>query len=120
MFRYCNANPEGKRIGDCVIRAISIALDIPYNKVLNILFTNSNYFNCDMLVRDCYSKVLTEDFELPKYHGMNKTVKEVVDSFKDSTLIIRIENHLTVSINGIIYDTWDPSNEIVDVFWVVD
>lgn len=120
MFKYCNINPEGKRVGDCVIRAISLALDIPYDEVLSILYTNSNYFNCDMLVRDCYSKVLSEDFGLPKFKGMGKTVREVIEDFNDSILIIRIENHLTASIGGVVYDIWDPSEEIVDVFWVVE
>ena len=33
-FHYNNANPKNKHTGDCVIRAISLALDKRYKDVL--------------------------------------------------------------------------------------
>jgi len=119
MFVYYNANPKGENIGDCVIRAISLALNINYYDVIDILYKNSNYFNCDMLVRDCYGNFLSKHF--PKIiPNKEKAVKDVANDFKDKTLVIRIEKHLTTSISGKIYDTWDCSNEIVDMFWIID
>lgn len=109
-----------EHIGDCVIRAISTALGIEYYKVLNMLYINSNYFNCDMLVKDCYKKIF-EDYGLIEYTPkIEKTVREVAEDFKDDILIIRIESHLTTSLYGNVYDVWDCSNEIVDTFWVVN
>lgn len=35
-------------------------------------------------------------------------------------LLIRVHGHLTCSINGIILDTWDCSNEKVDKLWIVN
>lgn len=31
-FEYCNPNPKRKSVGDCVIRALSIALDKPWEE----------------------------------------------------------------------------------------
>ena len=31
-FEYCNPNPKKKSVGDCVIRALSIALDKPWGE----------------------------------------------------------------------------------------
>ena len=107
-------------IGDCVIRAISTALNESYTDILYKLYSISNYFNCDMLVKNCYVILLNDYYNLRAYKGMNKTVEEVAQYFNDKTLIIRIDGHLTCSKNGTILDTWDCSNEIVDVFWIVE
>lgn len=105
--------------GDCVIRAISFILDLDYYKVLDILLNNSEYFNCDMLLRDCYAQTLSEGFGLPCYDGMGKTVRELADDLPYSKIIARVPSHLTAIKDSNIYDTWDTSDEIVDMFWVV-
>lgn len=120
MFKYYNANPEGINIGDCVIRAIANALNKPYSEILYQLFEISNYFNCNMIVKDCYNILLNDYYGFKCYNGMGNTVKQVANDFKDKTLIIRIEGHLTMSRNGIIEDTWNCEDKIVDVFWIVD
>ena len=120
MYKYYNANPKNEIIGDCVVRAISTALDIDYYDVLNMLYNISNYFNCDMLVKDCY-KELFDRFKLTQYTpNVEKRVKDVIEDFKDKILIIRIDGHLTASKYGILKDTWDCSDEIVDTFWVLN
>lgn len=119
MFVYHNSNPKGLETSDCVIRAISYALDIDYYEVINMLIENSNYFNCDALVKSCYGTLLSLDFGLEQYWGMGKTVEEVANDFSDSKVIMRIKGHLTCSKYGVVYDIWDTSDEIVDTFWVV-
>lgn len=120
MYKYYNANPKGRITGDCVIRAISTALNIDYYKIQNMLIENSDYFNCDMLVRDCYSRLLERKYNLPRIKGRNRTVKEIVEEYPNSVLILRVDTHLTCAKYKIIYDIWDTSNEIVDIFWIVE
>lgn len=120
MFVYYNANPQKIETSDCVIRAISFGLDIDYYKVIDMLIENSNYFNCDALVKSCYGTLLSLDFGLERYWGMGRTVKEIAEDFKGNKTIMRIKGHLTASdINGNVVDIWDTSDEIVDTFWVV-
>lgn len=120
MFIYYNANPNKIEIGDCVIRAMSLALNLDYYEVVNILFYNSNFFNCDMLVKECYEKVLEDKFNLEKEKVRTyKTVEEISKEYSDKVLLIRIQGHLTCSMYGRIYDIWDCSNEQVDCFWMV-
>ena len=38
MFQYYNAEPSGEKLQDCVIRAISLALQTPYERIVE-LFT---------------------------------------------------------------------------------
>lgn len=37
MWRQYNPNPEGLQVGDCVIRAISKALDVPWEDAFLIV-----------------------------------------------------------------------------------
>jgi len=37
MFVYYNPNPLGLSVGDCTIRAISCALDIPWEQTYTLL-----------------------------------------------------------------------------------
>lgn len=120
MYKFYNANPKNEITNDCVIRAISTALDINYYDILELLYENSNYFNCDMLVRQCYEKMLYDEFGLVMFDGINRTVEEIADYFSDYKVIMRTEGHLTCSKFGDIYDIWDTSDEIVDVFWLVE
>lgn len=119
MYKYYNATPSGEHIGDCVIRAISVGTGIPYYNVIDKLYNITNYFNCDMLVKDCYSKLLDKYTDEKHKAYFKKTVKEIADEYKNAKVIMRIEGHLTVSRFNIIYDTWDTSNELVDTFWVI-
>lgn len=119
MFVYYNANLNNEKIGDCVIRAISLALDLDYDVVVKLLLKNSKYFNCDLLVKDCYGKLL-EDMGFKCYDGRGYTVKEIAEDFYNKKLLLRIENHLTASLYGDIYDLWNTSYEPVDVFWVIE
>lgn len=118
MFKYLNINPEGEITGDCVIRAIALALDVDYFHILDALVKNSHYFNCDTLVKACYSEML-DSLGFERLSGNGFTVKEISDSFPDDKLVIRIEGHLTCSLYGTIYDIWNPSDEVVDEFWIV-
>lgn len=119
MYKYYNRNPNNEIIGDCVVRAISTALDIGYYNVENMLIETSDYFNCDMLVKDCYGLLLEKKFRLPKINGKGRTVEEIVKQFPNNIIILRVNEHLTCAKYGIIYDIWDTSNEIVDVFWII-
>ncbi len=120
MFIYHNENPNHELVGDCVVRAIAFALDIDYDYVLQELFKVSNYFNCDMIVKDCYNILLSEKYELPMFYGNGNSVEKIAKDFRDKILIMRIDGHLTCSKYGNIFDVWDTSKEIVDVFWIVE
>ena len=119
MFIYYNANPKDEKVGDCVIRAISLALDIDYDIVVKLLINNSKYFNCDLLVKDCYAKLL-EDLGFKCYDGRGYTVKEIAEDLFDKKLLLRIDGHLTCAMRGDIVDTWNTSYEPVDVFWIIE
>jgi hypothetical protein len=119
MYKYYNAEPDGESLSDCVIRAICTALDLPYYDVVDMLSNNGSFRDCDAICVDCYGKLLTHNLRLPHYIGDNAPVQQIADDFSDSVVLIRIQGHLTCSIYGKIYDTWDCTNKPCTDFWVV-
>ena len=119
MFKYHNENPNGYKIPDCVVRAITLALNIPYYEVVTLLHINGDFYQCDCLSVQCYEKLLDFDFNLPHYLGNDRTVEEIANDFPNDTLILRMNGHLTCSINSVIYDLFDCSQESVTEFWII-
>lgn len=119
-FVYYNSNPNGYCIPDCVIRAITLALDIPYYDVVKMLKINGDTYKCDLLNKKCYEKLLDYDFRLPHYVGNGKTAEQVAKDFSDKILLLRMNGHLSTSIYGKIFDIWDCSQELITDFWIVD
>jgi hypothetical protein len=51
--------------------------------------------------------------------SFTKTAEEVANDFPNNVLLLRMEGHLSCSINGDIHDIWDCSKEIITDFWIV-
>ena len=119
MWQYENVNPDGLNLPDCVTRAISKALNIPYFEVAFMLRQNGQFYKCEELCVDCYEKLLSQDFQLPCFRGQGRTAQEIANDFPNDTLILRMVGHLSCSVNGIIRDTWDCTDKVVTQFWVV-
>lgn len=119
-YQFKNLNPLGKRELDCVCRAISGALEINYYEIQNKLELVGALFECDKLCVCCYKFLLDNVFNLERieeYKGL--TIKEFMRCNPYGVYIIRVEGHLTYCENGILNDTFDCSNEIVDLVWQV-
>ena len=118
-YKFYNANDLGNIEQDCVCRAISTAVNLPYKLIKRKLYLIGELFECDELCVCCYHHLLEKVFGLVSKNANGKTVKEISKDFIDKTLIIRIQGHLTCAINGTVYDIWDCTDEIADVFWIV-
>ena len=119
-YKFYNANPLNKIESDCVCRAISKATNIDYNSIKRKLELIGELFECDKLCVCCYQHLLEKVFGLQQRVAINKKVKDISKLYKDRKVIIRINGHLTCSILGTIYDIWDCTDEMVDVYWVLD
>lgn len=117
MYQYYNAEPNGEHLEDCVIRAISLALQLPYSQIVKMLNKNGSQNECEEVCLDCYEKML-EDLGFQKELAHNERVKDIAN--KASVVLIRITGHLTCAIDGVIFDIWDCSDKQADCYWVID
>ena len=75
---------------------------------------------CEKLCVCCYDNLLEDILEYHRFNCMyRQTVSEVASMYPRNKLIIRVEGHLTCSINGTVMDIWDCSRESVDCYWIV-
>lgn len=119
-YRYYNRNPYDIRINDCVCRAISTATNLSYIAVDRLLSKTAKRNKCAKLCVCCYDNLLSGKLGYQKYKCKNgETVADIVKSFPNNKLIIRIDGHLTSAAYGMLYDTWNCSDKIVDCFWII-
>lgn len=118
MYKYYNLNPQDRALPDCVCRAISLATRTDYNCVLDMLFDNGVCYSCDELTIDCYGKMLN-GLGYKAVEVKDKKVSDICSEFPDNIVLIRIEGHLTCSVNGTCYDIWDCTDREVDKYWLI-
>lgn len=111
MFEYFNPNPLGKHIGDCVIRALSKALNKDWHEVYTELII-CGYINCDLpssnsvwgnyLLKQGYKRyIISEDC----------TIGDFANEHANGTYIVGTGSHAVAVCDGIVCDAWDSSSE---------
>jgi len=116
MFVEYNANPKHKRVGDCVIRAISKASGMSWEKTYTEIALKG-FMMYDMPSSNAvWGKYLTEHgYEyatLPNTCPDCYSVIEFCEDFPTGTYIVATGTHVLTVIDGDYYDTWDSGDEI--------
>ena len=118
MYRYYNANPHGRHIDDCSLRAISLLTDRDWHEVYDEL---SYLANKDSLMMD--SVIFIEDYLDDRYSRechYSKTVGEFAREYPYGKYAITMDGHITALINGKIIDTFNPSNRVMRCAWRIE
>ncbi len=117
MWQEYNPNPIQSRIvGDCSVRAISKALDVPWEKAYMMLCSNG------FAMGDLPSSNATIASVL-RQHGFYRDVIEnecpdcynFADFCKDNpegVYVLGTGNHVATVVDGVLYDAWNSENEI--------
>ena len=116
MYREYNANPLKNNIADCTIRAISVATGKSWDYVYEKLSDIAQAQGTMMDNRDFIIDYLDRRYDRVTAHGK---VGEVAERYKDYILLITMRGHITTSIYGIIYDTFNPSDREVEYAWII-
>lgn len=124
MHSYYNPNPRSKRVGDCVIRAISKALNQSWEETY-IDLTIQGYVMGDLLssnaVWGAYLKIkgFTRDIisnDCPECY----TIEDFCNEHTKGTYIIGTGTHAVCVVDSVLYDTWDSSDETPIYFYRKD
>lgn len=117
-YRYLNLQPLGMHDEDCVCRAISLAVNEDYYKVDNQLKLVAQLLECDELCVCCYKFLIEKVYGLiPSNEFKGMAISDFLNVHPEGIYIIRINGHLTCAIDGVIFDIWDCSEEIIDMIW---
>lgn len=117
MYKFYNNNSLGKFVNDCVVRAISTAenktWDEAYNEISDIAQKNGTMMDDSTFVRGLL------DSRYKRVPFIPLTVGEISGEYPDRILLITMDNHITCSIYGVIYDSFDCRRRIVEDAWIV-
>lgn len=114
MFRYYNANPRGRNVHDCTVRAISLATNRTWDETYEEL---CKFAQAQAIMPDDVTYI--DEYLERRYNkvcdceGKGITVGDFVQQHFYGTYLITMAGHITCSINGVIYDTFDPSSRFI-------
>lgn len=116
-----NNNPTGRLVGDCAVRAVSVALGIDWEKAFAMLAANGMAMGDVVSSDSVWGSVLRQ-------HGFYRT--SIPDSCPDcytandfaldhprGVYVLGFGGHVATVRDGHIYDAWDSSNEIPQYVW---
>ena len=118
-YKFCNPHPDGKRVRDCVKRAICLAEGRDYRDVKNELnrlkreigaekFNSSNNWKTYM-DRKGYNKI-----SFPAVTGESRmNGHKFAETHPNGSYILRMAGHLSSCVDGVILDTWDCRDKCV-------
>lgn len=124
-FHYHNQNPRNRITGDCLIRAISNAAEIPYNEVVMRLAKLSCETGYSYGDKKVYGKFLEDEgfvrmsqprkSDNTKYTG-SEFCKQIAT--KSSRYVVSIgTHHVTAVVDGKVNDIWNCTDDAVGVYW---
>lgn len=111
MYQYYNNNPLGRNVSDCVVRAIALATQHSWDDTYIYLSNYARNEGITFSEVEFINEYLSQHYE--RYCQKGEKVITVGD-FSDLKLpgrwLVTMNNHITCVIDGVIYDTFDPSN----------
>ena len=121
MYRYYNPNPAGRTVGDCAIRAVSKALNITWDEAFDLV-TDAAKKMADMPSSDSvWGAVLRKNGfyreGIPNTCPDCYTAKDFCWDNPVGVYVLGFGGHTATVVDGILYDSWNSSNEIPQFFW---
>ena len=113
---FCNPNPSYNLVGDCVVRALSLALHKDWEDIF-IGISMKAYTMHDMPSSNGVWGAYLKDKGFKRYIIPNEcpdcyTIKDFCMDHPYGIYILSTGTHVVTVIDGNYYDTWDSGKEI--------
>lgn len=120
-WKMFNNNPVNRNVGDCAVRAVSVALDTDWETAF-ALITNNAFQMGDMPSSNAvWGSVLRQNgFKraiIPNNCPDCYDAEQFAADRPKGVYVLGFGNHVATVKDGIIYDSWDSSREIPQYFW---
>lgn len=121
MWKKFNNNPAGRAVGDCAVRAVSLALGIDWEEAYNLI-ADAGYNMGDMpSSNSVWGAVLRQNgfyrTAVPNTCPDCYTAADFAQDHPIGVFVLGFGTHVATVIDGNIYDSWNSSNEIPQYFW---
>lgn len=121
MWMYYNPNPTGRSVGDCAVRAVAKALDVDWETAYIMICANG-FAMGDMPSSDSVWGAVLRQNGFYRKSMPNKcpdcyTVEDFIKDNPVGVYVVGFGGHTATIIDGILYDSWDSSQEIPVYVW---
>lgn len=120
-WKYFLNNPSGRNVGDCSIRAVSVALGVDWETAYALIALNGYLMNDVPSSNTVWGSVLRQygfnRYVIPNSCPDCYTADDFARDHPKGIYVLGFGNHVATLKNGIIYDSWDSSNEIPVYYW---
>ena len=121
MWEEYNANPNNNRTGDCVVRALAVVLEQPWEKIYTDLFYQGLKLKGMPSTNAVWGAYLRNNgFEreaIPNTCPDCYTVRDFCKEHPEGNYVLALEHHIVGVKNGNYIDTWDCGNELPQYYW---
>ena len=120
-WRLYNPSPVGRNVGDCAVRAIAKALETDWETAYALIALNG-YLMGDMpSSNSVWGAVLRQNgysrSAIPNSCPDCYTIENFAEDHPRGTYVVGTGTHVVTIQDGIIWDSWDSSQEIPQYYW---
>lgn len=120
-WEYYQPNPSARNVGDCAVRAVAKALDISWETAYALISMNGFAMNDMGSSNSVWGAVLRRNgfyrHIIPNTCPDCYTVGDFADEHPDGVYVVGTGNHVVTVEDGVVYDTWDSTNEVPLYYW---
>ncbi len=121
-FSITNPHPEGKKTGDCVVRALAVAEAKSWVEVYDELCKIGREVFEMPNSKPVYEKYLLSrgwvKQKMPKFsNGKRFKVSDLANDRKSGAMVVSVSKHLVAVVDGCIHDTWYSGQKAVFNFY---
>ena len=115
-YAFINPNPKEKKIGDCTVRAMSLAMNKPWEEVYLDLCLEGLLLSDMPSSNDVWGSYLIDKGW--KYNKLQDscpfcyTINDFCNEHPKGTYIVATGSHVVYIKDGMYYDAWDSGDKV--------
>lgn len=122
-YKYYNAHPKGIKTTDCVVRAISTALNKDYMECRRELNRFKKQHGFESYKEREFIYAFLKKYQKISFPAVKGTPRikgaDFSQTYKKGAYILNMAGHLTVCVDGVVYDIWDCTHKMVYNCWKI-
>ena len=120
-YEYFNNNPSDKKVGDCVVRAVSLAMNESWDKTyiaLSLLgFLMKDVFSSNAVWGAYLMQNGFDRYAIPNTCPECYTIADFAMDHPKGVYVLATGTHVVTVIDGSYMDSWDSGSEIPQYFF---
>ena len=120
-YEFYNENPTGRSVGDCAVRAVSIALGVDWETAYALMAVAGFNMGDMPSSNSVWGAVLRQHgfyrYNLPETCPDCYTFEDFAQDHPQGVFVLGTGTHVATVKDGILYDAWNSQREPIDFVW---